>query len=41
MEEEYDYMFKGDQWYVRGGYDEGCDDWTPLEKFFADEEDIK
>jgi hypothetical protein len=41
MEEEYDYMFKGDQWYVRGGYDEGCDDWTPLEKFFADEEDIR
>lgn len=41
MEEEYDYMFKGDQWYVRGGYDEGCDDWTPLEKFFADEGDIK
>lgn len=41
MEEEYDYMFKGDQWYVRGGYDEGCDDWTPLQKFFADEGDIK
>ena len=37
MEEEYDYMFKGDKWYVRGGYDEGCDDWTPLEKFMTNE----
>lgn len=35
--EEYDYMFKDDQWYVRGGYDEGCDDWTPLEKFMTNE----
>lgn len=32
MEEEYDYMYKDDKWYVRGGYDEGCDDWTPLEE---------
>ena len=33
QEEEYDYMFKDGKWYVRGGYSEGCDDWTPLEKY--------
>ena len=33
QEEEYDYMFKDGKWYVRGGYKEGCDDWTPLENY--------
>ena len=33
MKDEYDYMFKDDKWYVRGGYGEGCDDWTPLEVY--------
>jgi hypothetical protein len=38
MQEEYDYMFKDDKWYVRGGYDEGCDDWTPLEEYMKEGE---
>ena len=32
IEEEYDYMFKDDKWYVRSAYDKVCKEWTPLEK---------
>ena len=32
MEEEYDYMYKDDKWYVRAAYDERYEDWTPLEE---------
>lgn len=35
QEEEYDYMFKDGKWYVRGGHDEGCDNWTDLEELLA------
>ena len=31
--EEYDYMFKDGEWFVRSRYDEECEDWTPLAKF--------
>ena len=32
MEEEYDYMYKDDKWYVRAAYNERYEDWTPLEE---------
>lgn len=31
--EEYDYMFKDGQWFVRSPYEDECKDWTPLAKF--------
>ena len=36
-EEDYDYMFKDGEWFVRSRYDEECEDWTPLQKFMTDE----
>ena len=32
-EEEYDYMFKDGEWFVRSLYDSQCETWTPLSKF--------
>ena len=34
MEEEYDYMFKDGEWFVRGGYDDDLEDWVSLEEYF-------
>jgi len=32
MQEEYDYMFKDGEWFVRGAYHDDLEEWTPLKK---------
>lgn len=37
INEDYDYMFKDGEWFVRSLYDETCEEWTSLKDIFEKE----
>lgn len=40
ISEEYDYMFKDGEWFVRSSYDKRCKKWTLVSKILASDENI-